>query len=352
MSLGSTELVAVADLSEERLAHVNEHYPTLNTTHEFSDFFDMDIDAVAIATPPSTHHFIAKACLEQGLHCLIEKPLTSKVSDATELIDIAESNDVRLMVGHTFEYSPAVREIRRIIDSGELGEIYYIDSVRANLGLFQLNTDAMWDLAPHDISIVNYLLQAQPDTVLAHGGSFILKEHNQHDVVYLHIEYPGKKLANIRVSWLDPNKTRRTTVVGSQKMLVYDDIENLEKIRIYDKGLEEVPYTNTYGEFQCSYRYGGVSIPSISWEEPLQVECRHFAESIQSGTAPISDGHSGLRVVEVLEAAEKSLQLGQAVKIEALDISDQSAEDYAADLKLQANEPQANAKFNPVIVNE
>ena len=219
------------------------------------------------------------------------------------------------MVGHTFEYSPAVREIRRRIDEGELGDIYYIDSVRTNLGLFQPNTDVMWDLAPHDISIIHYLLRSKPQKVIAHGGSFVSRGLNQQDVAYLHIEYEGGKTANIRVSWLDPNKTRRTTIVGSKKMLVYDDVETLEKIRIYDRGVEVLPYTDTFGEFQCSYRYGDVTIPHISWSEPLGVECKHYAECILEGVTPQSDGRSGLEVVKVLEAARLSLAVGGAVAI-------------------------------------
>jgi hypothetical protein len=187
--------------------------------------------------------------------------------------------------------------------------------VRTNLGLFQLNTDAMWDLAPHDISIINFLLDDVPLRVSAHGGSFVMREMEINDLVYLHMEYPGGKLANVRVSWLDPNKTRRTTVVGDKKMLVYDDVENLEKLRVYDRGVDATPFTDTYGEFQCSYRYGDVTIPHLSWEEPLRLEVKHFVESVAARTTPRTDGISGLRVVEVLEAAERSIALGRAVDI-------------------------------------
>ena len=222
------------------------------------------------------------------------------------------------MVGHTFEYNPAVQEIRRIIDSGELGDIFYIDSVRTNLGLFQLNTDAMWDLAPHDISIVNYLLGTEPIRVMAHGASYIMRTYGVHDLVYIHIEYPNDVLANVRVSWLDPNKVRRTTVIGNKKMLVYDDVETTEKIRVFDKGVEAPPYTESYGEFQCSYRYGDITIPHINWAEPLRIECQHFIDCVMNDNSPTSDGRSGLRVVQVLEAAEESMRVGHAVDITAL----------------------------------
>lgn len=316
MELPSTELVAVADLNPHRRKHVEDRYTTVRTTDNYENFFNGSVDAVAIATPPATHYKIAKACLEHGLHCLIEKPLAQNVREAKELIEIAEQKNLRLMVGHTFEYSPAVREIRRYIDEGQLGEIYYIDSVRTNLGLFQPNTDVMWDLAPHDISIIHYLLRSEPKKVIAHGGSFVSRALNQQDVAYLHIEYEGGKTANVRVSWLDPNKTRRTTIVGSKKMLVYDDVETLEKIRIYDRGVDVLPYTDTFGEFQCSYRYGDVTIPHISWSEPLHIECQHYADCIIDGTTPQSDGYSGLNVVKVLEAARLSLEVGGAVEVE------------------------------------
>jgi predicted dehydrogenase len=309
------DLVAVADLDEERLARIQSRFPGVRITTDYTTLFDMTLDAVAIATPPATHYRLARECIQRGLHCLIEKPLATKVADAADLVRLAREHDVRLMVGHTFEYNPAVLEIRRMVEAGELGEVYYIDAVRTNLGLFQLNTDAMWDLAPHDISIINHVLGSTPVRVTAHAGSFVMRDLGINDLVYLHMEYPGGKLASVRVSWLDPNKTRRTTVVGDKKMLVYDDVENLEKLRIYDRGVDATPFTDTYGEFQCSYRYGNVTIPHLSWEEPLRLETQHFVEAVARRTTPRSDGVSGLRVVEVLAAAEMSLRLGRAVDV-------------------------------------
>lgn len=319
--LQGVDLVAIADLDEEALGRIRRRYRDVTTVTDYRELFDLGLDAVVIATPPATHHAIAKECLEHDLHCMIEKPIADRLWQAQELVDLAYERDLRLMVGHTFEYNPAVREIRRMIGDGELGDVFYIDAVRTNLGLFQLNTDAMWDLAPHDISIINYLLDERPQKVSAHGGSFVMREHGIHDLVYLHLEYPGGKLASIRVSWLDPNKTRRTTVVGDKKMLVYNDVASLEKIRVYDKGVEAMPYTDNYGEFQASYRYGDVTIPHLPWSEPLRIECEHFVTCVRTGDTPQSDGTSGLHVVQVLEAAQASLREGRPVALDEVAVA-------------------------------
>lgn len=313
--LPSAHLVAFVDRDETALARVEHRFRDVHLTTDVEELFDLDVDAVAIATPPPTHYPLAKACLEHGLHCLIEKPLTNLVWQADELIRVAQRNDLRLMVGHTFEYNPAVGEVRRRVQSGDLGEVFYLDAVRTNLGGFQANTDAMWDLAPHDISIMNYVLGETPNRVSAHAACFVLRDLGVNDLAYLHMEYGGGKLASVRVSWLDPNKTRRTTVVGDRKMLVYNDVESLEKIRVYDKGVDAVPYTENYGEFQASYRYGDVTIPHISWEEPLRIECEHFISCIEAGTAPRSDGVVGRGVVEVLAAAQRSIETGRTVEV-------------------------------------
>lgn len=283
-------------------------YPQLLTVHDYCQFFSMDLDAVIISTPPATHYRIAKECLEQGLHCLVEKPLTLSSFDALDLVKIAKERSLKLMTGHTFEYNPAVRMLKDIVDSGELGEIYYINTVRVNLGLFQLNLNVLWDLAPHDISILHYVLGERPTSVYAHGEDCIID--GKHDVAYLYMQFPSDVIAHAHVSWLDPNKVRRTTVVGSKKMLVYDDVENVEKIKIYDKGVEAPPYTDTFGDFNFSYRYGDVTIPYIRFTEPLTIECQHFIDSIMHDTEPQSNGESGLDVVRVLEAAQRSLESG------------------------------------------
>ena len=212
------------------------------------------------------------------MHVLVEKPITLNSHHAEALIEISRKKDFVLMVGHTFEYNAAVHTLKNLIDSGELGQIYYVDAARLNLGLFQRDLNVLWDLAPHDISILMYILDRTPISVSAHGMSFVIE--GIHDVVYINLVFPDNILAHIHVSWLDPCKVRRITVVGSKKMVVYNDIESLEKIRIYDKGVETPPYTDTYGDCQFSYRYGDIVIPNIRFTEPLQKECQHFLDCI------------------------------------------------------------------------
>jgi predicted dehydrogenase len=308
VELPSANLVVVADLRADRLAYIRSRYPSVETTDDYWNLFSMSLDAVVVATPPATHFQIARACLERDLHVLVEKPLTLSSEEAIALIELAEERGLTLMVGHTFEYNAAVRTLKDLIDRGELGTIQYVDAVRVNLGLYQRDLDVVWDLAPHDISILLYLLDSNPVLVSALGADCIFR--GKHDIVYLNLEFANRVLAHVRLSWLDPCKVRRITVVGSQKMVVYDDVENLEKIRIYDKGVEGPPYTDTYGEFQCSYRYGNVVIPNIRFVEPLGVECQHFLECIRDGSKPLTCGRNGLQVVRVLEAAERSLYYG------------------------------------------
>lgn len=308
VEISESKVMAVADLSEERLAYIRSRYPSIRTTKDYQDFFDMPLDAVVVATPPATHFRIAQDCLQHDLHTFVEKPLTLNSRDAQRLVKLADAKGLILMVGHTFEYNPAVRELKKLIERGELGRIYYIDAVRVNLGLFQPDLNVLWDLAPHDLSILNYILGRDPISVRAQGAANIFSD--KHDVVYLTLRYRDNILAHIHLSWLDPCKVRRITIVGSKKMVVYDDVETLEKIKIYDKGVEALPYINTFGEFQCSYRYGNVIIPNIRFVEPLRVECRHFLDCITNNTEPQSSGKVGLKVVKVLEIAEHSLRNG------------------------------------------
>jgi predicted dehydrogenase len=247
--------------------------------------------------------------LRAGKHVLIEKPLAASSSEAWELVQRADALQRVLMVGHTFEYNPAVEAVRTIIQSGELGEIYYINATRVNLGLFQPDINVVWDLAPHDLSILNYILDSQPVSVSARGGVYVQRERGIHDVAFLTLRYPHDVMAEVRVSWLDPVKTRRYTVVGSKKMLVYDDIAHA-KVVIYDKGVDRPPFSDTLEEFHLSYRHGAeVSYP-ILWTEPLRQECQDFVRSILQGTKPRSDGRSGARVVDILEKAHTSLLNG------------------------------------------
>lgn len=305
-----SKLIGVADLDEKRLAYIKSRYPDVRTTRDYQELLAMSLDAVVVATPPATHFRIAREALQTGLHTFVEKPLTLNTRDAETLVEDADARDLTLMVGHTFEYNSAVRALKEIVDSGELGDVYYVDAVRVNLGLFQRDLNVLWDLAPHDISILLYLLGQDPVSVSAQGTACIFD--GKHDIVYLNLAFPNGVLAHVRVSWLDPRKVRQITVVGSRKMVVYDDVETLEKIKVYDKGVDRPPYTDTFGEFQCSYRYGDVVIPYIGFVEPLRLECQHFLDCIVDGTEPQSSGRVGLKVVQVLEQAEQSLRNGGA----------------------------------------
>jgi predicted dehydrogenase len=305
VDIQKSELVMVADLKPDRLDKIRRNYPTVLTTEIYQDLFNQKLDAVVIATPPSTHFPIAKDCLEHGLNVLVEKPLTLSSVHAQELIELAEKKDLVLMVGHTFLYNAAVVTMKDLINRGELGQIYYLDAARLNLGLFSHDLSVLWDLAPHDISILLFLLDKLPQAVSAHGSSCAF--NGIHDVAYVNMIFPENIMAHIHVSWLDPCKVRRVTVVGSKKMAVLNDIETLEKIKIYDKGVEAPEYSNNFAEFQFSYRYGDILIPNIHLVEPLKVECQQFLDCIIHHEKPSSSGEVGLHVVKILEAAQKSL---------------------------------------------
>lgn len=307
IEIPEADLVAVADLDQDRLTHMKSRFPQIQiVTENYKAFFEMDLDGVVIATPPNTHYPIAADCIQNNLHVLIEKPITLNSKDALKLHKLAQEYDRVLMVGHTFEYNPSVRALKQMIDSGEIGDVYYIDAVRASLGLFQTKANVLWDLAPHDISIMRYLLDTDPNSVSVHAATCV--QEGIEDVAYAAFRFPNNVMAHIRMSWLDPRKTRRITVVGSKKMVIYDDVENLEKIRVYDKGVKAIRHTDTYGEFSFAYHYGDVVIPHIKMEEPLRVQCSHFLDCIQTGKTPQTDGVNGLRVVQILEAAQESLE--------------------------------------------
>lgn len=306
--LPDAELAAISDLDPNRLQKAHSTYPSVTLTQNYRDLFDIGLDAAVVSTPPAFHYQIARDCLEHGLHVLVEKPLTLNSQHAQELIDLAEMKGLTLMVGHTFEYNSAVSTLKQYIDSGELGEVYYIDAARLNLGLFQRDSNVLWDLAPHDISILLYLLGEPPESVSARGMPCIFNEI--FDVAYVNLVFPNKIQAHIHVSWLDPCKVRRVTVVGSKKMIVFNDMENEQKIKIYDKGVEAPEYTNGFGEFHCNYRSGDILIPKVRFVEPLRQECQHFLDSIINQTQPCSNGYDGLKVVKILEAAEHSMRNG------------------------------------------
>lgn len=304
--LAGSEVKRVADLDSDRLEHMKRLYPSVKTTTDYRDIItDPEIDIVAVATPVKTHYRFASEALSAGKHVFVEKPIAASVSESRELIALAEKNQQKLMVGHTFLYTVAVRKMKEVIDSGELGKIYYISTQRLNLGLFQNDINVIWDLAPHDISIILYLLGKEPLSVSAHGTSHInpLIE----DVAVVTLRFPENLMAIIHVSWLDPDKIRRITVVGSKKMMVYDDVQPTEKIKIYDKGIEKPKHYDTFAEFHYSYKYGDIIIPNISGAEPLRTELNHFIDCIVNDKEPLSNGKNGLDVVKILEATQKSL---------------------------------------------
>ena len=310
--LRDSEVIACADLAEGRLAHMKSLYPQVKTTRDYGELIaSRDIDAIVVATPPTTHVEITLRALDAGKHVFVEKPLATSGADCEAMIAKAKEKARVLMVGHTFLYTAAVNKIRDLIKAGELGDILYVNTTRVNLGIFQEDINVVWDLAPHDDSILNYILDSHPQEVAAHGHSYI--RQNVEDIAYLHLKYPGSIMAHVHVSWLNPNKIRETTVVGSKKMLVYDDISSLEKIRIYDKGVTVLPHYDTFGEFQLSYRFGDIFIPKLDDSEPLKIACQHFVDCTKTGVEPRSSGQHGLEVVRVIEAANSSLAHSGAV---------------------------------------
>lgn len=308
-SLSDCEVKLVCDSDAERLIHMKMLYPALETTSDFDDIVkNNDIDAVALATPVRFHFEMTKKTLQTGKHTFVEKPMACSTKECEELIKLAEKQQLMLMVGHTFIFSAPVRKIKEIVRSGELGELQYISARRLNLGLFQQDINVAWDLAPHDISIILYVLEQEPVSVNCQGKSHIAR--GIEDVTNMTLNFNNGTFATIQSSWLDPNKVRETVFVGTRKMLVYNDIEPVEKIRIYDKRVEAPPHYDSFGEFQYSYHYGGMYCPYIKLVEPLRVECQHFLDCIKTGAKPESSGIEGLKVIQVLEAASKSLKNG------------------------------------------
>ena len=311
ISINECQVSLICDASPDRLSHMQKLYPSVQTTTRADDIFENDeIDAVTIATPVGTHFNLARKALEAGKHAFVEKPMATSVEESETLVELAEQNNLTLMVGHTFIYTPAVRYMRKLIREGTLGQIYSINSSRLNLGLFQNDINVVWDLAPHDLSIILYLLEMEPLYVNCVGQAHF--EGIKEDVATLSMEFPNSIFVNIQSSWLDPNKIRKMTLVGSKGMVVYDDIEPNEKIKIYDKRVEAPPYYDTFAEFQYSYHYGDMYAPYLKMTEPLKVECQHFIDCINTGSQCLSGGKEGLEVVQILEASSQSLKNGGA----------------------------------------
>ena len=298
-SLSHAAVTMVADTDASRFTNLAANQPWIQTTTLIEDIFRSDVDAIVIATPVSTHFQLAREALLYGKHVLVEKPLTANVSQAEELVALAQEQQRILMVGHTFEYNPAVNELRKLVQNGELGKIYCIEAERVNLGLFRNDINVIWDLAPHDISILLYLLDQRPERIKVQAHAHV--QSNIEDVAHLDLEFADGMNAHIHVSWLHPCKIRRVTVIGDARMVVYDDTNPAEMIKVYNKGAD------VHADPVVSYRYGEITIPHIDWIEPLHLECEDFANSIRTGTKPRASGEVGLAVVKVLAAAQEAL---------------------------------------------
>jgi predicted dehydrogenase len=304
-------VVAVADVSPKSLERVRGVYPSMDVTTNADDILnDPGIDAVAIVTPISHHYPLAKKALENGKHVFVEKPFTASVAEAEELIELAERKNLTIMVDHTFLFTGAVRKIRELIDNGTLGKLYYYDSTRVNLGIFQHDANVVWDLAPHDLSIIDYLIPDAPSAVVATGEKHV---NGEEDMAFITMYFPGKVIAHLNVNWLSPVKVRTTLIGGEKRMLVWNDLEADEKIRVYDKGIERSGGNAPY-DVRVIYRTGDLWVPRVEQVEALSLEAKYFVECIFKNEAPFNDGASGLRVVQMIEAINQSMaQKGEMI---------------------------------------
>lgn len=304
------------DSHEERRQKIQRLYPHIPTSSNFDDALkDDQVQAIIVATGAASHYELAKKALEAGKDVFVEKPITLNVSHAKELVDIAAAKDRILMVGHLLKYHPAVIMLKDYIDKGEIGDIFYAYSTRVNLGQVRKDENALWSLGPHDISVLLYLIDDEPVEVSARGESYL--REGVEDVVFVSIKFKSKVGAHMQLSWLDPHKVRKMTVVGSKKMIVFDDMESSEKVRLYDKGAYFPDY-DTFGEY-ISLRFGDIYIPKVDGGEPLRTECQHFVDCVENRTTPISDGLDGLKVLQILDAAERSIKNGgNSVPIEGI----------------------------------
>jgi predicted dehydrogenase len=302
------------DLSQPKLDRIKAQFQNVSTTSDFNLVLkDPSVDAIVIATPSSTHFTVAKSCLEAGKHLLVEKPMTLTTGDAQALVKLSEEKKRIVFVGHTFLYNPGIRKMKEIIDSGELGGIYYLTATRTHLGLVRDDVNVAWDLAPHDIAIFNYLLGQTPTRVDAFGVCHLKKDRE--DAVFIHLLYPNSVLGQIHVSWVDSNKERTVKVIGSEARIVFDDINNLERVKIYKKGIRRSPdwgisnraTDNTFGEFQLLLRDGDIISPRIEPLEPLKAMCLEFVDCLRTGKKPLTDAQSGYEVVRVMEEIDRAL---------------------------------------------
>jgi predicted dehydrogenase len=314
--LPNANLRYICDLDQAALEHVRQQAPGTRPTREFNDLLaDAELQAVVVATTAPTHFSLCRQALLAGKDVYVEKPFVLKVQEAEELIALAERQQRILMVGHLLEYHPVVNRLKDMIRNGELGQVYYIYTQRLNLGTVRGDENALWNFAPHDISSILYMLGQNPTDVSARGQCYL--QRGIEDVVFVSLNFDNRAMAHIHVSWLDPHKIRKMTIVGSRKMAVFDDLEASEKLRIYDKGAQVNTDYDSFAEF-IGLRFGDILMPYIKVTEPLRLECLHFLECVRTRRQPLSDGNDGLRVVKVLDAAQRSLRKnGEPVKIEA-----------------------------------
>jgi predicted dehydrogenase len=333
----AVDLKWVCDTRPGALDRVQRRYPAIQTTAHLDDVLgDPTVDAVLVATPISTHHELARAALLAGKHVFVEKPLTSSVAQCVDLMALAAERDLTLMVGHTFIYSPPVRKVRELIDSGELGEVRFVTMQRVNLGLHQKDVSVIWDLAAHDLSILDYWLGEMPQAVGTMGRDCM--RDSIPDVAFLSLQYGSGVVASIHVSWLSPVKLRRTMVVGERKMLVYDDTEPVEKVKVFDHGAE-FKEPESFAEFQMTYHTGDIVSPKLDTTEPLRLEAEHFLRCVGDGHEPLTDGAMGARVVAALEAADASLREGVR---KAIDLPHRSPRPDALAAGGASSRPQTN----------
>ena len=313
-SLPSAQVTAVCDKSDDALRRAAQAYPGLVLSCDSAEVISSPaIDAIAVVTPVWTHYALAKAALENGKHVFVEKPFTSTVAQAAELIELAEKRKLKIMVDHTFLFTGAVRKIKELVDRRELGDLYYYDALRVNLGLFQHDVNVIWDLAPHDLSIMDYVISEKPEAVVATGETHL---NGVEDVAFITVYFPKRIIAHVNVNWLSPVKVRTTLIGGEKKMLVWNDLEADEKIRIYDKGVSMSSNPDNLHQLLVSYRSGDMWAPQLEQVEALRAETAYFVKCIEENCKPFNDGEAGLRVVRILEAADRSVRSrGKAVTL-------------------------------------
>lgn len=312
-SLENCRLATICDQNSDALQRAKQAYPSVEVTTDSSDLLNSpQIDAIAVVTPVWTHFDLAKAALQNGKHVFVEKPFTATPQQAEELIELADRKRLKIMVDHTFLFTGAVRKIRQLIGDGTLGALYYYDSTRVNLGLFQHDVNVVWDLAPHDLSVMDYLMQAKPEAVVATGGRHL---NGLADIAFITVYFPGNVIAHINVNWLSPVKVRTTLIGGEKKMLVWNDLEADEKIKVYDKGVQMTSGQGVY-DLLVSYRSGDIWAPKIEQKEALKTELEYFVDCVTNDRVPFNDGVAGLRVVKILEPADQSLkERGKVVQL-------------------------------------